>query len=211
MANPKQWPGAWPHGVFFFSVTALGFAIALLGCLFASIPLAIAVVASFLFGSVFGLLAIALRRKSVVGKQWVPPLLVLIGLSLMIYFSRRLPEVEGIEKSLSQELSAVPQIPGSKLSRHLVRTWRETALVQDRFTDIPTYDEVKSFYLEEMRKDGWRLKAEQRFLKDNHLLVFCKGPLKAEVFYDAEIHQELKITFMGSINADYPGESYVFC
>jgi len=205
------WPGAWPHRVFFFLLTALGFAVALLGCLLASIPLTIAVVASFLFGSIFALLVIAIREKSADGRSWVFPLVILIGLSLMIYFSRRLPEVEGIEKSLSQELSAVQKIPGSKFSGHHVRTWRETALVQDRFTEIPTYDEVKSFYLEEMRKDGWRFKAEQRFLKDNHLLVFCKGPLKAEVFYDAEIHQELKITLMGSINADYPGESYVFC
>jgi hypothetical protein len=200
-----------------FVGTAVGFAFALLGCLLLlSLPLGLALTAALAFGLVFGLLVKVLRQKSAVRKPWLAPLLILllIAWSFMAYLSRRLPEVRDIAKSLDQEFSSIQQMPGLRLSEHRIVTRHSSASVKVRFTGIPGYYEVKSFYLDELGKHDWKFKSEQRFLKDNHMLVFCKGLLKAEVFYDSEIYQELEISLMASVNGDKNlGQSYdeIYC
>jgi hypothetical protein len=211
MTKPKQWPGSQSNHASFFLGAAPGFAFALLGCLRFSLPLSIALPLAFAFGLVSGNFVQALHRKSAAGrKPWIAPLLLLIAWSFMLYVSRRLPEVRGIERSLSQESSAVQQLPGLRLYQHNTVTKHDWASVNARFTGIPAYGGVKAFYQEEMGKRGWNFKAEVRFPNDNHLLVFCKGPLKAEVFYDSAIHQELLISFMGSINGGAGNVGYSY-
>lgn len=125
------------------------------------------------------------------GKVWLRGLqgvCSLIILAFLVHFWMIPSQSEPMQKDLEKEFKLISPLPQATLNSYDSSHKDQHALIEGDYSTALNYDHIKSYYVAELQKNGWKFQQELK-IKDygrdqgGKQVVFCKGKNRATLFY----------------------------
>jgi len=147
------------------------------------------------------------RRSIIVGAITIVLTLFLLGsvFGLMRYLNHQAERSSEMHQRLDRELSEIQNAPGTAQVQHVDAFRGSHGNVANYYKSSLSYDAIRAYYDEELKKRGWKFKQENKLEtwgKDlgESLRIYCKNPLAADIYFTGKNQMVKGYTYSLSVS-----------